>query len=407
MARRIRDNVLETRTSRLGNLEISKKPTFVRIGHGIGLGYRRNRTNGTWVVRVADGKGKNWTQAIGSADDHQDANGDTVLDFWQAQDRARSIGRADRADGAPATKPITVAEALDRYGADLQVRGGDAGNVSRVRGHLPVELLERDVARLTARDLRSWRDKLVKVLAPASINRTTTGLKAALNLGADQDERIVNRRAWDTGLATIPDAEVPRNVILDEPLLRRIVAEAANHSTEFGLFVEVAAVTGARVSQLARIEIQDLQTDRSAPRIMMPSSRKGKGKKTVVRRPVPITAGLAGRLRSFAASRPETALLLVKPSGESWKKSDHSRPFARAVMAAGADPERVTIYALRHTNIVRQLLVGVPIRVVAVNHDTSTAMIEKNYSSHIGDHTDALSRAAILDLTENVVPLTA
>ena len=42
-----------------------------------------------------------------------------------------------------------------------------------------------------------------------------------------------------------------------------------------------------------------------------------------------------------------------------------------AVAAAGLDPHEVTIYALRHSSIVRQLLAGVPVRVVAVNHDTS------------------------------------
>ena len=33
------------------------------------------------------------------------------------------------------------------------------------------------------------------------------------------------------------------------------------------------------------------------------------------------------------------------------------------------------MYALRHSSIVRQILAGVPIRVVAVNHDTSIAML--------------------------------
>ena len=60
----------------------------------------------------------------------------------------------------------------------------------------------------------------------------------------------------------------------------------------------------------------------------------------------------------------------------------------------------MTIYALRHSSIVRQLLAGVPIRVVAVNHDTSVAMIEKTYSKYIGDHSDAITRRALLDLTE-------
>jgi hypothetical protein len=58
----------------------------------------------------------------------------------------------------------------------------------------------------------------------------------------------------------------------------------------------------------------------------------------------------------------------------------------------------VTSYALRHSSITRSLLRGIPIRVVAHAHDTSVPMIEKSYSATIGDHSDALHRAALLDL---------
>ncbi len=133
------------------------------------------------------------------------------------------------------------------------------------------------------------------------------------------------------------------------------------------------------------------------PRLMMPASRKGRGAKKVTRRPVPIPLGLAAALASAAEGRAPTAALLVKPSGEPWKKSDHSRPFARVARRVALDPNEVTLYALRHSSIVRQLLAGVPIRVVAVNHDTSVVMIERTYSRYIGDHADALSRAALLD----------
>jgi hypothetical protein len=59
---------------------------------------------------------------------------------------------------------------------------------------------------------------------------------------------------------------------------------------------------------------------------------------------------------------------------------------------------------------VRQILAGVPIRVVAVNHDTSVAKIERNYSRYVGDHSDALARAGLLDVApvppaDNVVPI--
>jgi hypothetical protein len=95
-----------------------------------------------------------------------------------------------------------------------------------------------------------------------------------------------------------------------------------------------------------------------------------------------------------------TASLLVKSSGAPWKKSDHSRPFARAAKAAEEGPERITFYALRHSSIVRQILAGVPIRVVAVNHDTSVVMLERTYSRYIGDHSDALARIGMLDTSE-------
>ena len=215
-------------------------------------------------------------------------------------------------------------------------------------------------------------------------------------------------------------------MILPETAVRTIIGKANEHSVEFGLLVEVAAVTGARMSQLARLEVQDLQDGRTDPRLMMPGSRKGRGKKKIARRPVPIPVGLATKLRGIVKDRPLDAALLIKPAPEAqnasgeesaallpmpWKKSDHSRRFARTVEATGLDPNEVTINALRHSSIVRQLLAGVPLRVVAVNHDTSVVMIERTYSRHIGDHADALARGALLDTTVapagNVQPITA
>jgi|SRR5271154_3155512 hypothetical protein len=94
MARSIRSATLETRSARL-RLPVARKPVFVKLGPQLGLGYRRNQTVGTWVLRVADGKGGNWLRAIGAADDFTDADGEDVLDFWQAQDKARSLERAN------------------------------------------------------------------------------------------------------------------------------------------------------------------------------------------------------------------------------------------------------------------------------------------------------------------------
>jgi integrase len=282
---------------------------------------------------------------------------------------------------------------LDRYAEDLQTRGGDTGNVTRIRLHVPDAMAGKSVKLLTAGELRRWRDALAKEITPASVNRSATVLKAALNLAAASDETISNRQVWTHGLKAIPNAEKSRNVILDVDQVRRIVSEAYVESPEFGLLIEVAAVTGSRVSQLTRLQVRDLQADRV--RLMVPTSRKGTAAHKVSHRPVPIPESLATRLQS---NRPADSPLLIEPSGGPWVRSDQSKPLRRVVARAGMDCKVVTIYALRHSSIVRQLLAGVPARVVAVNHDTSIAMLERTYSRHITEHSDALTRGALLDL---------
>ena len=293
-------------------------------------------------------------------------------------------------------RPLTVTEVLDRYEADLISRNGDVANVTRVRGHISETFGAKSIFMLTSRDLREWRNQLGKTLAPATVNRTATCLKVALNAAADHDDGIVSRKPWQVGLASLPDAEEPRNIILDESQILSLIENAYLISAQFGLLVETAAVTGARVSQLARLEIRDVQGNRADPRLMMPSSKKGRGRK-ISHTPVPIMSGLLDKLIQAAGERGNNAILLLKPSGEPWSKSDHSRLFSRAAQAADLDTREVTLYALRHSNIVRQLLANIPIRVVATDHDTSTTMVERNYSRHIADHSDQLARRALLD----------
>src|SRR5579863_4608074 len=119
MARSVRKTSLETRTSRL-KLPVARKPMFIRIGPGRSLGYRRNQVAGTWVLRVANGKGGAATRAIGTADDFAEADGAVVLDFWQAQEKAKSLARG--ADGSDIAKPLTVKRAAEIYLAVLEAK---------------------------------------------------------------------------------------------------------------------------------------------------------------------------------------------------------------------------------------------------------------------------------------------
>ena len=70
----------------------------------------------------------------------------------------------------------------------------------------------------------------------------------------------------------------------------------------------------------------------------------------------------------------------------------------------------MTLYALRHSSIVRMLLKNIPIRLIAALHNTSVGQIERNYSKNITEtHSDDLTRTGLLSepapAADNVIPL--
>jgi integrase len=187
---------------------------------------------------------------------------------------------------------------------------------------------------------------------------------------------------------------------LDDDTVRAIVAKAREHDEALGLLIDVLAVTGTRRSQVARLVVADLLAD--PPRLLMPRSGKGGSRNRVARKstrfPVPIMPALALRLKAAAAGRAGNAPLLLQADGATWDSRVTAQRYAmrEVVAAVGLDPDTVTMYALRHSSITRQLLLNVPIRIVASAHDTSVGEIEAHYSRHISEHSDDLSRRALL-----------
>lgn len=395
MARRTRSASLENRTQRL-KLAARKKPYTALIAPGIFLAYRRNAGPGTWSVKC-----NGWLKRFALADDHEDANGESVMSYWQALERAKNLARAGEGNSE---QPISLAEAVDAYEIDLETRGGRKYNATQLRLHLTDTLNSKVVALLTDRELRDWRAGLVKKgLQPSSADRIARALKAALALAARNDKRITNAAAWKNGLKKLPDSEIARDVILPDAIVADLVRGSYDEAEDFGLIIDVLAETGTRESQVFKLTPHDLQDQHPiAPRLMIPTSRKGKNRK-IEYRPLPISPRLAKILRQQAQGRAAHAPLFDKM----WNLATRFQPVVKGI-GLGAE---ITPYALRHSSIVRQLLKGVPTRVVAAHHDTSVAMIEKNYSRYIiGDPSEALTRATLLDLgappsSPDVVPL--
>jgi integrase len=256
---------------------------------------------------------------------------------------------------------------------------------------------------LTATELKKWRDGLLGSMAPSTINRLCRCLCAALELARQHDERIQNRQAWETGLAGLPDAQEARNVILPDDKVREFVTTAYARDARFGLLSDVLAVTGARPSQAVRLRVEDLRDHPVRPKLMMPKSAKGGGRnrsqKKHERYSVPITLQLAAQLKEAVRGRDGDEPLLLQGDRTRWPDNpgqSYHRDVDQVVSAIGLDPALVTMYALRHSSIVRMLLQNVPIRLAASLHNTSVTMIEKHYSKYIVEYADEHARAALL-----------
>ena len=73
-----------------------------------------------WSVRAPFGLKK-----FALADDYEEANGESVMSYWQALEKAKSLARAGEGSS---DRLITVGEAVDNYDADLAARGADKNN---------------------------------------------------------------------------------------------------------------------------------------------------------------------------------------------------------------------------------------------------------------------------------------
>jgi integrase len=376
-------------------LAVRKRPHFTEIRKGLALGYRRNQGSGTWIVRAADGRGKNWMKAFATADDFETANGDIVMTHDQARERAITLARGAQPSSADHKRPITVEGAIKNYETDLLARGQSKQNATSIRYHLKdTPLFKMPVALLEKSQLAGIRNGMVaKGMKPSSADRVGKSFKAAMNLAASHDVRITNVKAWADGWKLLPNTTVARNIILDNEVVRSIVLAAYEADHELGFAFDILAETGTRESQMLRLCVSDLQDDRTDPRLMMPSSRKGRNRQPR-HIPVPISSRLASILRAAVAGLAGHDPIVK----EITRLSDRFREVANIV---GDVPEKIVPYSFRHSSIVRMLRGNVPIRIVAANHDTSVVTIEKHYSAFITDD-DTLARATLPDFGPDV-----
>jgi integrase len=380
LARKIRSYALENRTQRL-KLPVAKKPVFVRIGSGISLGYRRNQTVGTWVLRVSDGRGRAHTAAIGSADDHDDADGQRFLNYWQAQDRAKIAARGE--GGVPSQQPLTVRVAAETYLQWLTAKNlrTAADTKGRLEKHFLPRFGERLVGSLTKSDLDVWLASMVmKSEDPERIrrskdsaNRVLSMVKALLNHAVrDPANGLSDDRAWRL-VRPFHGSSKPRDIRYTDEEVRRLVSGAPDGAV--ARLITGAFLTGARYGELAEARVAQFDARAKTLRVGVGKT----GARTVI-----LQTSAADFFTEISNKRDPRDFLFVRSDGSRWKRSDQTRPIKDALRAAELSTNG-SLYALRHTYISRAIEGRVPLNIIADNCGTSVRMIERTYAKILAE----------------------
>lgn len=394
MARTVKDASLETRAAR-GRLGERTEPYWRAIDQGSHLGYYKGARGGSWIARFYHG-GKYHKSSLGTADDRQDADGVAILNFREAQAKARAwfSSQARLAAGLEPSPsgPYTVENAMSDYLAWFEAhRKGTTSTRSVINTHILPSLGTREVAKLTPIHIRAWHEKLA--LAPARLrstpggeinsratsgadgkrsrrataNRIFTVLKAALN-HAWRDGKVPADSAWrKVRPFRDVDAAVVRYLTQDECV--RLINSC---EPDFRKLVQGALLTGCRYGELTSLKMRDFNPDSGT--LIVRSSKSGKPRHVV------LTEEGQRFIAELGAGRAPDATLFIKGDGQLWKSSHQRRPLIEACGGAKIDPP-ASFHILRHTHGSLLAMRKVPLAVIAeqLGH-ADTRMTSKHYA---------------------------
>lgn len=400
---------------------------------GLCLGYRKALNGpGAWVARLIH-ENQRAEHRLGEADDTGAAPGAVpyAAAVTAAMEWAARL-KAGWADSGPQAEAITLRAAVEAYCAERKARNQRYGRNAETRLAkwllADAKLAGRPLAQLTESMLAGWAKEL-HPLSAASVARLLNDTKAALHRAHDLHHRTLPpgwREMVTRGLRRpaagggTPAVASHHRAVLTDADMRRIVEAAfgQDEDGDFGRLVAVLAATGARFSQVARLTVADV-LDGPAPRLMMPTSRKWRDpSRKASHIAVPIGVDVVALLRPVMAGRAGHEPLLmrwllrlvpgdkaaglprrwVKDKRMPWRDAFEMTPLWKATLERAKLPAEIEPYRLRDASIIRALRAGLPVRLVAAQHDTSVPMIEKHYAQHIADALADLSRNAVVPI---------
>jgi integrase len=389
---------------------------------GAFIGYRRMASgSGSWIARLYDSVGRQQHyQALGSADDYLDADGESVFTFGQAQERARRFftrkARELAGHDTPQAGPFTVEMAVRDYLAHRRNRGsrGVEADAKQAEAHIIPALGSLMVDRLTAKRINDWLGEMADSprrirtakLATAqatrefdredseevrkrqsTANRVLTILKAALN-HAFVSGRTPSDTAWRR-VRPFKGVDTARIRFLTTDEARRLCNAC---DPDFRRLVQGALATGARYGELIRLRVADFNADGNT--VTIRETKKG------AMRHAALAAEGAALFRAMTVGRSAKDRVFLRADGEPWGASHQIRPIAEASARATIDPP-ASFHILRHTYGSALARQGVPMAVIAkaLGH-RDTRMTEKHYAHLAPDYVSETIRAALPALAD-------
>jgi integrase len=374
MSKTVRERKLDSPAAR-AKLKASGKPYWRAIDTGTHLGYRRGLTSGKWVLRRYLGGEKYSVETIGTADDHSAANGADVLNFFQAQKKAREL--AAKAKAPAGGGEFTVAAALGAYFDRLEHEGSKTlrGSKGVAKRHIVPKLGAVRVHDLTRDMLAKWLTGLAgnaddpdtARAKRATANRILTILRAALNQ-AFREGKAVSDVPWRT-VKPFGEVNTPRLRYFTKDEVQRLINAAHG---DFRSLVLGALHTGCRYGELCRLRAADFNAD--AGTVFVSQSKSGKARHVV------LTDEGRRFFEVLAAGRQGDALLFLRDDCQPWAASHQIRRMGEACRGARITPA-ASFHIIRHTSASHMVMSGVPLNVVAHNlGHADTRMTERHYA---------------------------
>jgi Phage integrase, N-terminal SAM-like domain len=191
MARKIKDSSLDSKAARR-KLPPRSKPYWRSVERGLHLGYRRHADMaGPWIVRQYVGDRQYREEAIGVSEDLSDADGHTILAYWQAVDKARARIK-DRA--AAVAVSYIVADAIEDHLKYLEDEKKSAVEARyRASAHIIPKLGKIELKKLTTKQIEDWRNAIAR--QPARVRTKSGDTQKHREDDHDDDNAIRARRA--------------------------------------------------------------------------------------------------------------------------------------------------------------------------------------------------------------------